>query len=192
MSTVLELTAKGTDEVIAHACGDCRYVATSRAAAAACCVPWKCDECGKEVARSYSICERCRTEKRKAAEKARFDGARKIPLAEYAGRVLYSEPAGEFLYSEDDYGDYAFEMDGTEEDSYLWACRTIGLSLNAEDIVNAALERDEHHDDACDQVSDIKGLQDLLDGWTATQAVESYFPDYDLAVIMPAPEDDDD
>ena len=194
MNDVLELTIKGTDKVVVYACGECCLTAYNQYAAIACCAPRICDECKQECPRPYTACDPCRAKKRKATEKKRFDKARKIPLAGYAGRVLYSGTAGEYLYEEDDYGDYAFEMNGTEEESYLWACNKTGLSLDAEAIIDSALSQDDHHEDAYEQVKDIKGLQALLDGWVGKQAVESYFPDYSLAVIMPAAElgDDDD
>lgn len=61
-------------------------------------------------------------------------------------------------------------------------CFSMGLSMNAEDVVESALE--EHHENARDQIpnAEIDKLQKLLDAWCSEQKVATYFCDDSVIV----------
>jgi hypothetical protein len=56
----LELVARGTDRVVAYACGRCEVVADSLEAARKCCGAWTCSDCGRRTGDACEQCADCR------------------------------------------------------------------------------------------------------------------------------------
>lgn len=184
----IELTKRGTDDVIAHACGECKYVATSSEAAERCCAPRKCDKCGAAVGSSY--CKACTDARLASEEVASFEKATKIRNSEYTGPLYTDEVLG------GDWGGNYFSDEGalretcerreTPMPAYAWACEPQRVSLDGLEILERALEEQEAHEDAIDGVSKaaLKELSDFLDGWCERNTIESWHADHSRAVVF--------
>lgn len=55
---IIELTIRGSDTVVAHACGKCRRVVNDERMARQCCEPRLC-ECGATCRRGWTACDDC-------------------------------------------------------------------------------------------------------------------------------------
>jgi len=73
--------------------------------------------------------------------------------------------------------------------SFVWACTREPFKLDADHILDQALE--EHHDGARGEVSSAEEqrLQTLLDEWTAKQNIVSWHEDRERVVMLPAGDD---
>lgn len=188
---VIELTRRGSNEVVAHACGQCRVVTRSQEDAERCCAPRRCATCGETLEHSY--CEPCWWKAQKKAEADRFEQATKVPAAAYDGPLLAEGVEG------GDWGDGYFSDEAALRDAcerhnravpaYAWACSSTRLTLDAKDILDDSLEQQEAREDAIDGIagSAIEELQAFLTRWTDAHGVESWHPDYGRAVVF-APE----
>jgi len=119
-----------------------------------------------------------------AKENKLYREAKKIPLAEYKGDLLY--------YMDEFYDEEVIQDNDTcdELPKYAWACSPHDLTLEAADIVSSALEHGDHHEDAFEEVNlrDLSRLQRYLDAWCKKVAIRSWMPDFNLAVILPPAE----
>jgi hypothetical protein len=122
MNEPIELVAKGTDEVIAYACAECKCVWKQKHLAVDCCNKW-C-KCGGDLRKGYSLCEKCGMEFSEKVERRRFDDAEKVSWREYDGPVFFD---GKYWESVDA---FSVSFDG-EYPKYLWACYKFGLTLDA-------------------------------------------------------------
>jgi len=174
---IVTLTAIGPDgkKWQVHACPTCRRTCIDEQHAEECCVPRKC-ACGALVEGSWISCEACRRKQDTAKEEQEFAKAAKVQAHAYTGPV----------YCNDEYyADWETLFDSVDDPpEYAWACKVYGLELDANDIIDAALEAGEHHESAWDAIDNVPALQQALDAWVATQSVESWMVDYDLAVIL--------
>ena len=202
MSEPIEVVVKGSEKCIGYACPVCHmfcspliYAAKWDVAMEAAfdhartCCDKRCEDCGAQLDKKsyYIACPPCLSKRDAAKEAARFEKATKIPEAEYGENWVY-DPAGEEYYPSIDEWRDRFEDDG--EPAYLWATSTLeGFSLDAEDIVQSALESVDHHEDAIESVEDLRGLRQFLEAWCAKQTVRSYMVDYTRAVILAPAED---
>jgi hypothetical protein len=180
---VLELVLKGGDpeKTVAVACSECRLVALNEQVAQQCCRPRVCP-CGVEIdkRRGWTACDDCRAKTRAEEEKVRFNKAAKVHARDYTGRMIYSEGFQEF-FTLDDYADRN-ECDDIESEEYVWGTVSTGISIDAESVVESAL--DDHHEDAYDQIVNVDCLQDAIDAWIAEQDVETFYADYNTAVVL--------
>jgi hypothetical protein len=193
MAEVIELTKRRTDEVVAWACGACGRLDAQAYWAERCCRCQRCNEplretFGKSHGR-HAHCDKAwweeQTAERNAKATARLLAADAIPEAEHDGGVYCSDDRGPdegFFHSTDDLHEWCLENE-QEPPARVWACETVGLSIDASRIVENACE--EHGEEAFDQISDeaIQGLQAALDTWCAAQGVESWRPT-DKAVVL--------
>jgi len=129
------------------------------------------------------ICDACRERRAAEREQALFDKAIKVSADSYDGPVWDGV---------DYFSDIADMLDvyacgGCKPPSYVWACTKSRLSLDASEIIDDALEAQEHHEDARDQLVDLGELQMALDEWCGRQTLESWFADYKVAVVLPQP-----
>ncbi len=142
-----------------------------------------CEKCGAEVKADRRKCESCdRAEndefRENSAKKelARFEKAPKVKLADYKGEYLWfpGSMIGNDGFLRSDEVEDDFEDDEMPE--YAWACGSFGLRMDADSIIENAL--DNHHEDAGENVGDEdrKELQAILDAWCAKQRVTSYEP----------------
>lgn len=182
-ATPIECVQKGGDpnKTVVWACGSCHYSKSSREEALECCSPNVCDSCGQEY---KSYCEPCTNKKRFEQEKAVYDKAKKVPYADYGGDMLYCEHCENFFPDADSF------MDGHQEEeeppSWAWATEEKAFRMNAEDVLYSQLEREEMHEEAFDNIGKeaLSTFQAMLDAWTATNEIVSYFPDYSVVVDL--------
>ena len=204
MSEPHEVCIKGSDKTIGYACPKCHRFCSPliyackwedglKAAldhAVRCCADRMCNECdvnmgppvqGKTL---WLLCQPCRSKKDSEKESKLYREADKLKLAEYGEGMLYYMDE---YYDEEVITDrYSFD----DPPKYAWACTTRTLSFDATDLVSNALENGEHHDDAFDEISDkdMKRLQRFLDAWCNHVDVKSWFPNFNLAILLPAEE----
>lgn len=139
----------------------------------------------KKTPGRYVLCSKCRAKQDMEREQKRIDKAKKIPLSEYDGRLCvedeFYEDVGEFLDHLQDSVDIEDLVDGYMPT--LWAVRDIKFSMDAEGIIEQALE--EHYEDAGSSITtkDISRLQRMLDKWCKDQDVQSYECDYDTVIV---------
>jgi len=181
----LELVLKGGDpeKIALWGCGTCHISARTREEAVACCAPWVCEKCGKEV---KSYCEDCSKKEQFAKAQAQYDKAKKVMLSEYAGDWLCCDHCDEY------YPDVDSLLDAHDDDeeprTWAWGTTEMKFSLNAENVVCQQLEQDEFYEDALESFSKdaIKELQEFMDVWTAKQDVKSYMVDNGVVVDFEA------
>ena len=170
-------------KVVAYACGVCGIVLPKRLAKTHCAK--KFCECGAEIKSktSWTACDACRNRLDRERLEAKKAKAEKILSLDYEGMV-YCEEKSEFY----DNIDYAVDdCEEGEEDKYtFWACTSFPLTLpSAEDIINSALEAQEHHEDACNQINGEKELQKFLGGWNEDfgKSVTTYMADESKLIV---------
>jgi hypothetical protein len=185
MSEAIELyKADGTTAGIFY-CSECRCVAKTETEARNCCGQMLC-ECGKKIERKfYRECNDCQWERQKkesaAKEAERFEKAKKITEAEYAGDKVF--------VGDDYYDSVEDAVDGYlegQEPEYVWACKDIGVpKATSEGIVEHLLES--MWDDA--DHNDLNGLEELdaaIEKFNeANKSVSVYTPDYSTAILVP-------
>ena len=190
----LALVVRGsaTGEVAAWACGKCRYVALSEEHARSCCATLQCP-CGKTIERKHwKVCRDCEnaryTEEQERKENEAFEKAEKVQAKDWDGPVVLN--GDRFFSCVEDLLD---DLDGEDDPKYVWACRKVGLGFDADDVINNALESQEHHEDARDSIThgDVEELQALLTTWATKQRVETWWEDRTKAVILNLPQVED-
>jgi len=171
-------------KVVAYACGVCGLILSKKLAETHCAK--KFCECGNEIKSktSWTACDACRDRLDKERLEAKKAKAEKILSLDYEGMV-YCEEKSKFY----DSIDYAVDdCEEGEEDNYtFWACTSFPLTLpSAEDIVSSALEAQEHHEDACNQATGEKELQEFLDGWNEDfgKSVTTYMADESKLIVF--------
>ena len=164
----IHLCPKGTDTVVAWACGACGSVKASAESATSCCACW---HCGKRIesgplVKSHKACREATDAERntimdceRAVKEARhLLAVTPIPVSAYADPVFYND---------------RLVMDANELDvdqalpAFVFGTTRHALHVNAEAALENALEQDEMHEDAGDSVSaDAKAaLETAIDAW---------------------------
>lgn len=159
----------------------------------------KCRDCYDGVIHLCSNCQQptkygscrdmsCKQAREEKAEQIRFDRAIKIkyddvPLERKV--MLYSDSYG---YNEG-YFSEPYELveycqdEGIDIPKYAWSTTKIGLSMDADCIIDMACE--DLHEDARDNIVGEDELQKFLDAWCAKQSgVDTYVADYEYAVYI--------
>jgi len=152
-----------------------------------------CEHCGEPLNRGYTSgtawcnCQGADAERRRLhneKEQKRIASAKRVPLAEYAGEMLF-EPIGEhYIYNEDALDD---------PDRLYYACDPQtdwvqpGAELLIEDLDNHAAEQWEDFEGLDIKPEAKAALQDLLDAWFAQHVKLNtlYYPDFDTIVVVP-------
>lgn len=187
---IRELTFRGEDKAVLYACGVCgslsspkTYAASderaheaARQAAEACCAPRKCD-CGAEIEKYWTACERCR-------ERNKLIRAQVIDTSAYDGPVS-TDGGG-------DWGEgYSSSLDGLIEHcrgygeplpAYCHPCTPHPLRLDADSILESAM--DGMHEDADDQVEGYDDLCEFVAKWNDRQHCVSYFEDRSRVIVI--------
>ena len=195
---------KESGKVVGYACGNCGtfYFSVTdedgaKKNAERCHSPnVVCTSCGGPIEPAYAACQsqcdacwRAAVERTNAEatekERVRFEKAPKVKFADYKGEYLYFRDyaiGNDGFLPVDGLEDY-FEGDDEEMPSYAWACSGFILSMDAQSILDSAL--DDHHEDAGENVGaeDLKELQALLDAWCAKQSVTSYTPTDEVVLL---------
>lgn len=179
----IPLTRAGTDEVVAQACGSCGRVWPDHLIAQ-CCAKKYCD-CGAEITSNcYTACNACRNRAAREKEAARRTNAEVV--ADYEGPVYWEE--GDKFFS--DVGEALEYWEDDPEDEgvvpakqTLWTSYEVPFQLNAREIVDCALEAQDHCEEAYDDIattSEIEELQTFLDGWVERYCsdTKTYFADF--------------
>lgn len=165
-------------------CGKCRTVYRSEAEAERCGRPKLCGVCGKEIEKDrsyYTLCGSCAKKNEDAKEKARFDKARKLSLAEYTDDVIT-------LGNGDDYMTLEELAEGdNNRPSYVYGVKRDAIKiheLSDEDLCHFNLSEDF-------SMSDIPGFDELLEGinkmirdWNAIPN-GTYIEDDSTVILIP-------
>ena len=189
---VKELTFRGEDETRLYACGECGkcyspkiYAApddrahdAARSAAENCCAPTHCKECGVEVEKYRTMCRPC-------GELVRLRKATPIPEREWTDPVhLDGTPGGwgdGFSRDTDELREACWDHE-VEVPAYCWPCTARPLALNAESLLERAV--DDMHEDAMDEIVDADGLIAFVAEWNAKQTCKSWYPDMSRVVVL--------
>lgn len=144
-----------------------------------------CKICGQP---KYGLCENmdCRKEIDRRDEQRLLNKAIKCELKDISSEyteMFYSESYryNDGYFSEiEDLIEYC-ESEDIEIPDYVWATQKVDLQLDACDILENACE--ELCEDAFDNLTDINGLQKLLDEWVSKQSGQNtYYPNYRYAI----------
>ena len=143
-----------------------------------------CEICGQP---KWGMCKnrKCRVEIDRRNEQRLLDKATKCEIEEVSSEfteMFYSESyGGEGFFTEiEELVEYCEDEDITIPD-YVWATQKVELSLDAYGILESTCE--ELHEDALSNLTNINGLQELLDKWVDTQGGQStYYPYYKYAI----------
>ena len=154
-----------------------------------------CKYCGKPLPKHTNRCscegyrEQENKEKRIKYQEV-INKAKEIELKD-ASEYIYDEESEQYFSDEISFVDYWWELYKEEShycsnfDEYfekyvpkvLWNCEEIKISMDADSIIENACE--ELHEDARDNISDEKELQEFLDKWCKKQTgTTTYYPCY--------------
>jgi hypothetical protein len=161
-------------------CTKCKLVRKTQAEAEDCCSPYKCQQCGTETERYYTICNSCLRKKEHAEELARFEKSEK--LTSFCGWIFHNdrfyESIGDMLNDIDD------DLDIPE---YVWAtteCHFVQLDIC--NVSELACNTDSAYEDF--DSSDLDGIDELkiaIDEFNkANYSHISYLVDYTKAVLV--------
>jgi len=200
---VRELTFRGEEKSALYACGKCglcyspknyawgadRAHEAARESAERCCVPPTCSVCGVEVSRPWAMCAEHR-------EQAKLKRAVPIPASAWADPVHRDDMGGEWgegdSSSVHDLLDWwEFEKlpedaetcaDAPEPPAYCWPCVPTDFSLDADRLLESALE--EFREDAMDEIVDADALCEFLKAWNEKQTLKTWYPDHTRVVVL--------
>lgn len=175
----------------AFACAKCRIIQPSEHLAREHCKPFICDTCGQEAVAHQTFCWPCHRKKREVKDRENFRNVKKVSYKDYDGPVHVPDASTNegFFSNVDEYLEWLEDNLGFEGfgaiPEVVWTCRKSGLQMDAQDILENALEN--HHEEAGDNISNEseKELQEFLNAWCNKQGVESWDPNYDLGVELP-------
>lgn len=149
-----------------------------------------CDLCGQLCEKHKTRCPECIASERAKKDAERIAKAEKIKAEDYDGPVYWDER--DTYYSDvgeaweaicDDF----YETVDLAKDQTLWACDVTQLTLHPNEILEAAIEGQEHHEDAMDHISQNAWdeLRAFCENWNVEHgsAVKSWFPNKKLVVI---------
>lgn len=178
-------------EVIAFACGKCGQVFAIEDVAREHCEPALC-ACGKPRIEYFTVCRECREVQIAEMLKAKRDKAKVVELDENT-TLLYWDEKDEYFDPEGCFEalceEFVCDIEGAKAQT-IWVCEPYNLKLpDAEDVIQMALDRGEHHENARDDVSDeaFNALQIELAAWGAKYGSEvtSFMPDETRRVEFP-------
>lgn len=182
----------GGDEVL-FCCGECgTFCGKEEDYAKYHCGGRPCDDCGGPCKQHYTKCEECQRKNRAEKDAERVAKAEKISANEYDGPVFWDENDRYYHDIGEAWEAIKDDFDNVEDvkAQTLWTCDKLYLTLRPSDILDNALESQEHHDDARDWVSEkaYEELTRFCEAWNDAHgtSVESWFPNSKLVVI---PED---
>ena len=179
------------NEMIVYQCEKCHKAYTSKEAAKQCCVikskVYSCEVCGVVTHPYYSICAKCRTNKR-------YTEATKVPYKDYKVAMLYSEDTDNYYTEVDDLYEDIYER-AWEEDSNIkeedveypkWAygCYETPFKIDIEYAVQSAGE-DMYEDFRADKHAvDLGELFEFVEKWNKKQTAKAYDVDYKTVVLF--------
>ncbi len=153
------------------------------------CCDRRCQDCeaplGTYRENPYICCKTCLNKRDAKREAQKYEKAAKIPEDEYCGWISWDTHGDNdgFFESTDELREYAL-ANGMQIPEYVYACTEDTIPhLDAWDILESALERDEAYEDAIDGL-DVDGLQELLNGWLEHNKLTCYHEDHERAVVL--------
>lgn len=177
------------DEVL-FCCGECgMFCGKEEEYARYHCGGRPCENCGKPCERHSTWCEECRFKARVKRHEEHLAKAEKVDASTYEGPVFWDQYDRYYADVGEAWETITDDIDSVEEARLqtLWACDKLHLTLCPSDILDNALESQEHHDDARDWVSKkaYEELTRFCEAWNAAHgtAVETWFPNDKLVVI---------
>ena len=123
-------------------------------------------------------------------EQARYDAARKVMHTAYEGLVFWElgggDCDGEGFFTSVAAVRAECERDDTPPPAFVWGCVRQRLHMNAESVLEFALESGEYPESSGEHVAadELKLLQAMLDFWCERQDVHAWEIDYTTAVIL--------
>jgi hypothetical protein len=141
------------------------------------CCQEKCDDCAAPLdgsQRHQSYCRDCQS-KRWREREAKQEAESFLKATAVSGddvKLWWNDR----VYDDIDEVIERYECDDEEPPAYVWVAEPIPFTVDADHVIENAL--DDHHEEAGECISDVarKELQDLLDKWCAEQDVNSYTP----------------
>jgi len=136
-------------------------------------------ECGKPAEYPYSGCKQCREETRRKRDQAIFDKAKKVKWEDYEGHQLVCDRDDEF------YSDpwEIFDTHYTDPPKWAWGTCAKKLTIDAQRVVDDAIDNEGAFEDAPNYVPDLTELQKALDDVCA-QIPETYWKDETVVVAF--------
>jgi hypothetical protein len=147
------------------------------------CCNYKCNKCGVATKQFFNECDKCRD--------ARWDSERiEKEAAAFAKAKERTDYAGPFMFNDRYFADMEAVLDhcecrDIEVPEYLWVPEEMVLSMDADNIIESALE--EHYEGADDNIDKDarKELQNRLDAWCVKQCIRSYYECHKEYVTVP-------
>lgn len=154
-----------------------------------------CKYCGKVLSKDFNRCD-CEEFLEQEREEQRIkyqetiDKAKEIELKD-AAYYIYDAESEKYFSDEDEFSDHYWDLyqEGDHDcfnfDEYfekhipkvLWNCKEVKMSIDADSIIENAC--DDLHEDARDNITDEKELQEFLDKWCEKQSgTTTYYPSY--------------
>lgn len=154
-----------------------------------------CEYCGKPLIKGTNRCS-CEKYREHEEEEKRIKyqetiaKAKEIELKD-ASYYIYDEQSEKYFSDEDEFVEHYWQnyLDGSggynnfdeyfeyEVPKVLWNCEKVKISMDADSIIENTC--DELHEDARDNISDEKELQEFLNKWCAKQSgTTTYYPYY--------------
>lgn len=178
--SAMELFQKDGKSAGIFYCSTCRCVAKTQGEAERCCQPYKCQKCGKECEKYWTICTECRKKEEAEKEQKRFDAATKIPAAEYSGWLYFTDKFYEGV-------EQLLEDNPDDSPEWAWACTANHFArVDVDDTLQRIAEDEDAYEDF--DSSDLRGIDELtaaVDAFNkANEGVVSYSPDFTRAVML--------
>lgn len=181
------------DDVL-FCCGDCgTYCGRDEDYARYHCGGKPCSRCGKPSDKHRVMCEKCVIAERNAKSKAVRDKAEVVSALDHNGPVYWVE--NEEFYDDIDYAFDAMRDENNamsqewRDSQTLYACKVFHLTLDAAQIIESALECQDHHYDSYDAVpyKGWKRLNDFIAKWNAEYGsrVSTWEPNYKKRIVIP-------
>ena len=190
MKNPIALIREDTGEATFWCCAECgAFCGNDEKYAQYHCGGRPCDDCGEPCKQHYTKCEECQRKNRAERDAERIAKAEKISASEYGDPVFWDEKDEYYSDVSEAWEAIKDDFDNVEDAKAqtLWACDKMYLRLCPSDILDNALESQEHHEDARDHVSD-KAYEELVrfcEAWNDAHgtSVESWFPNQKIVVI---------
>lgn len=195
----LELTFRGTADIVAYACPRCGHIVTpesfgGHAEAHALASQLAVDHCnphcrcGASISKGRVICSACWERDQRERDAKKYSLAEKLVEADYPDDPIYwrdhTGSMGEgYFGSLDEVRDYCEEED-IELPEYVWACNPVELTIDVDNILESTFQ--EHHEGARDALAKEaeEELSLLLFNWCERQNICSWQTDFRRAVVL--------
>lgn len=164
----------------AYACGEDKAHEAASRAAEECCAPVHCKDCGCIIEKYRTLCSNC-------AETRKVRKATPVWFRDWSDPV-YLEGTPDWCGWGEGYQETVKDLldacaaEWMPEPAYCWPCTCTPLALNAESLLEHAV--DDMHEDAMDEIVDADGLVAFIEAWNANQTCETWYPDYSRVVVL--------